>query len=161
MPRAEWAQPGDPRACGVASPGEESLAAAIAARRSRLCRPVARSRHQEAARVARQTDSQGEDGADMVPARGHAQQAKEQKISYEIFLPLPARNGHLVGEGIQILRHPHLYPLRPWRAQDEIIHSQRDLSSRDWIIAQSPKDGPVRPARSSPREPSSETSPAR
>src|SRR5258708_2190208 len=37
------------------SPGEESLTAAITARRSRLCRPAARSSHQEAARVARQT----------------------------------------------------------------------------------------------------------
>src|SRR5258708_37483845 len=46
-------------------PGEESLAAAIAARRSRLCRPVARSRHQEAERVARQTALQGEDVADI------------------------------------------------------------------------------------------------
>src|SRR6266851_10434025 len=40
---------------GVASPGEESLTAAIAARRSRLCRPAARSSHKEAVRVARQT----------------------------------------------------------------------------------------------------------
>src|SRR5260221_9361735 len=54
-----------PRACGVASPGEESLTAAIAARRLRLCRPVARSRHQEAAQVARQIALQGEDVADM------------------------------------------------------------------------------------------------
>src|SRR5262249_24331050 len=44
-----------PRAGGVASQGEESLTAAIAARRSRLCRPVARSSHQEAAQVARPT----------------------------------------------------------------------------------------------------------
>src|SRR5258707_3030416 len=58
-----------PRACGVASPGEESLAAAIAARRSRLCRPAARSRHQEAAGVARQTALQGEDVADMGPGK--------------------------------------------------------------------------------------------
>ncbi len=64
---------------GVASPGEESLTAAIAARRSRRSRPVARSRHQEAARVARQTASQGEDVADMVRARGQVQRAKEQK----------------------------------------------------------------------------------
>src|SRR5258708_23526407 len=49
------------------SPGEESLTAAIAARRSRLCRPVARSRHQEAARVARRTALQGEDVAAMGP----------------------------------------------------------------------------------------------
>src|SRR5262249_28527516 len=47
-------EPGSPR-LRVASPGEESLAAAIAARRSRLCRPVARSSHQEAAHVARPT----------------------------------------------------------------------------------------------------------
>src|SRR5216683_5944117 len=78
LAREEWAPPG-PRACGVASPGEESLAAAIAARRSRLCRPAARSRHQEAAGVARQTALQGEDVADMVRARGQAQRAKEQK----------------------------------------------------------------------------------
>src|SRR5713226_1002055 len=63
----------------VASPGEESLAAAIAARRSRLCRPAARSRHQEAAQVARQTALQGEDVADMVRARGPTRRAKEQK----------------------------------------------------------------------------------
>src|SRR6266481_997455 len=68
-----------PRACGVASPGEESLTVAIAARRSRLCRPAARSRHQEAAGVARQTALQGEDVADMVRARGPARRTKEQK----------------------------------------------------------------------------------
>src|SRR5713226_4297726 len=61
------------------SPGEESLAAAIAARRSRLCRPVARSRHQEAARVARRTACQREDVAGMGPCKRRASRAKEQK----------------------------------------------------------------------------------
>jgi hypothetical protein len=64
---------------GVASPGEESLTAAIAARRSRHSRPAARSSHQEAARVARPTASVGEDVAHTARARGQAQWAKEQK----------------------------------------------------------------------------------
>src|SRR5713101_3934231 len=54
-----------PSACGVASPGEESLAAAIAARRSRLAVLWPDHAIKKAARVARQTALQGEDMADV------------------------------------------------------------------------------------------------
>src|SRR6266481_6277436 len=58
LAREEWAQPrvrkSRRRRCGKAI---------------EACRPVARSRHQEAARVARQTALQGEDVADMGPCK--------------------------------------------------------------------------------------------
>src|SRR6266478_1627692 len=57
-----------PRACGVASPGEESLAAAIAARRSRLA--VLWPDHAiKRPRGSRRTICQGEDVADIGPCK--------------------------------------------------------------------------------------------
>src|SRR6266478_8517435 len=68
LAREEWAQPGSPRLRGGKPRGRKSrrrhCGKAIEA-----CRPVARSRHQEAARVARQTAAQGEDMADIGPCK--------------------------------------------------------------------------------------------
>src|SRR5262249_18078650 len=68
LAREEWAQPGSPRLRGGKPRGRKSrrrhCGKAIEA-----CRPVARSRHQEAARVARRTAAQGEDMADMGPCK--------------------------------------------------------------------------------------------
>jgi hypothetical protein len=161
LPREEWAQPGVPALAGWQAQGKKVSPPPLRQgdRGFAVLWPDHAIKRPRGSR-ARQTRKE-KTGQTWSLQEAMLNRRRSRNISYEIFLPLPARNGHLVGEGIQILRHPHLYPLRPWRAQDEIIHSQRDLSSRDWIIAQSPKDGPVRPARSSPREPSSETSPAR
>src|SRR5712692_5801946 len=68
-----------PRACGVASPGEESLAAAIAARRSRLAvlwpdHAIKRPRGSRARQPLKEKTWQTS-----VRARGQAQRAKEQK----------------------------------------------------------------------------------
>jgi hypothetical protein len=68
-----------PRACGVASPGEESLAAAIAARRSRLAvlwpdHAIKRPRGSRAGQPVKKKTWQT-----WVRARGQAQRAKEQK----------------------------------------------------------------------------------
>src|SRR6267154_709873 len=68
LAREEWAQPGLPALAGWQAQGKKvspcHCGKAIEARR-----PVARSRHEEAARVARQTASQGEDVADMGPRK--------------------------------------------------------------------------------------------
>jgi hypothetical protein len=68
LAREEWAQPGSPRLWGGKPRGRKSrrrhCGKAIEA-----CRPVARSRHQEAARVARQTACEEEDVADMGPCK--------------------------------------------------------------------------------------------
>src|SRR5258707_1126674 len=68
-----------PRACGVASPGEESLAAAIVARRSRLAvlwpdHTIKRPRGSRARQPLKEKTWQTS-----VRARGQAQRAKEQK----------------------------------------------------------------------------------
>src|SRR6516165_5039596 len=68
-----------PRACGVASPGEESLAAAIAARRSRLAvlwpdHAIKRPRGSRARQPRQEKTWQA-----WVRARGQASRAKEQK----------------------------------------------------------------------------------
>src|SRR5262252_7051863 len=70
---------GVPRACGVASPGEESLAAAIAARRSRPAvlwpdHAIKRPRGLRAGRPRKEKTWQTS-----VRARGRASRAKEQK----------------------------------------------------------------------------------
>jgi hypothetical protein len=57
-------------------------------------------------------------------------------ISYQIFLPCPVKDGHLLGQNIQLVRYPHLYDLQPWRAQAEIIYGYRDLSAPERIAAQ-------------------------
>jgi hypothetical protein len=62
-------------------------------------------------------------------------------VSYQIFLPCPANDGHLVGQKIQVVRYPHLYQLQPWRAQAEIIYGHRDLSSSARTIVQTRKMG--------------------
>jgi hypothetical protein len=62
-------------------------------------------------------------------------------VSLQIFLPCPAKDGHLAGQQIQIVRYPHLYQLQPWRAQAEILYGHRDLSSPDRTITQTRKMG--------------------
>ncbi len=68
LAREEWAQPGSPRLRGGKPRGRKSrrrhCGKAIEA-----CRPAARSSHEEAARVARETASQGEDVAGMGPRK--------------------------------------------------------------------------------------------
>lgn len=62
-------------------------------------------------------------------------------VSLQIFLPCPAKDGHLVGQEIRIERYPHLYQLQPWLAQAEIMYGHRDLSSPDRTVAKTQKLG--------------------
>src|SRR5712671_2607022 len=70
LAREEWANRG-PRALGARSgePRGRKSHRRHCGKAIEACRPVARSRHQEAARVACQTASQGEDVADMGPRK--------------------------------------------------------------------------------------------
>ena len=122
-------------------PGEESLAAAIAARRSRLCRPAARSSHQEAVRVARQTACVGEDVAERARARGRVQWAKEQKRWTERRCQL-SRTRHdirITGTGLSTediaaarsKRHRCRYRLGATCRSNIAKHSTEDTTKRD------------------------------
>lgn len=62
-------------------------------------------------------------------------------ISYQIFLPCPKQDMHLIGKEIQLVRYPHLYELQPWRANGEIAYGHRDLSSPDRTKAKDRKMG--------------------
>jgi hypothetical protein len=50
-------------------------------------------------------------------------------LSYQIFLPCPARDRHLLGKNIKLLTYPHIYQLQPWKASGPISYEQIDLSS--------------------------------
>jgi hypothetical protein len=50
-------------------------------------------------------------------------------LSYQIFLPCPAQDGHLLGKNIELLTYPHIYRLQPWKASGPISYEQIDLSS--------------------------------
>jgi len=78
LTREEWAPPGSPRLRGGKPRGRKSCRRHCG-KAIEACRPVARSRHQEAARIARQTALQEEEWQTWVRARGRAQRAKEQK----------------------------------------------------------------------------------
>src|SRR5262252_10446207 len=68
LAREEWAPPGSPRLRGGKPRGRKSRRR-YCGKAIEACRPVARSRHQEAARVACQTAFQGEDVAGMGPCK--------------------------------------------------------------------------------------------
>jgi hypothetical protein len=52
-------------------------------------------------------------------------------LSYQIFLPCPAKDKHLRGKDIRLLAYPHIYRLQPWRATGPISYEQIDLSASE------------------------------
>lgn len=50
-------------------------------------------------------------------------------VSYQIFLPCPARDERLRGKTITVLGYPHIYQLQPRSAAGPISYSQIDLSA--------------------------------
>ncbi len=52
-------------------------------------------------------------------------------ISYQIFLPCPAKDEHLRGKNISLMTYPHIYQLQPWRATGPISYEQIDLSASE------------------------------
>lgn len=52
-------------------------------------------------------------------------------VSYQIFLPCPAKDGHLRGKTVTIKPYPHFYQLQPWLIPSLTTAAQDDLSSPD------------------------------
>jgi|ERR1700732_874935 len=58
-------------------------------------------------------------------------------VSYQLFLPCPAKDAHLRGKNKIILPYPHAYQLQPWRANGPITCVQIDLSASERTESQS------------------------
>lgn len=58
-------------------------------------------------------------------------------ISYQIFVPCPAMDGHLSGKTVSFAPYPHLFQLQPWRVPGPIQSHQIDLSASERTTSRS------------------------